>query len=227
MQVKRNLVYFIVITTLILLFSCGIPNVYVPESSDITIERDSTSGTFTITLSDTIKNELRDSSPTLYFLYTISSSDQSSTYSSAISDFNTSFASETSGSIITSSNPIYAYTSSDKSYSLYQLTRDNNAFNYQMGNDDSSLTLTLTRDTSENTLTLNDSSGNALYSEIKRFDDKIFTKDAGTGEIVDYEESGIYTVNVYLVVSCSFTSYTNTYNKQISSSTPILSFQLD
>ena len=227
MQVKRNLVYFIVITTLILLFSCGIPNVYVPESSDITIERDSTSGTFTITLSDTIKNELRDSSPTLYFLYTISSSDQSSTYSSAISDFNTSFASETSGSIITSSNPIYTYTSSDKSYSLYQLTRDNNAFNYQMGNDDSSLTLTLTRDTSENTLTLNDSSGNALYSEIKRFDDKIFTKDAGTGEIVDYEESGIYTVNVYLVVSCSFTSYTNTYNKQISSSSPILSFQLD
>ena len=224
---KRNLVYFIVITTLILLFSCGIPNVYVPESSDITIERDSTYGTFTITLSDTIKNELRDSSPTLYFLYTISSSDQSSTYSSAISDFNTSFASETSGSIITSSNPIYTYTSSDKSYSLYQLTRDNNAFNYQMGNDDSSLTLTLTRDTSENTLTLNDSSGNALYSEIKRFDDKIFTKDAGTGEIVDYEESGIYTVNVYLVVSCSFTSYTNTYNKQISSSSPILSFQLD
>ena len=224
---KRNLVYFIVITTLILLFSCGIPNVYVPESSDITVERDSTSGTFTITLSDTIKNELRDSSPTLYFLYTISSSDQSSTYSSAISDFNTSFASETSGSIITSSNPIYTYTSSDKSYSLYQLTRDNNAFNYQMGNDDSSLTLTLTRDTSENTLTLNDSSGNALYSEIKRFDDKIFTKDAGTGEIVDYEESGIYTVNVYLVVSCSFTSYTNTYNKQISSSSPILSFQLD
>lgn len=224
---KRNLVYFIVITTLILLFSCGIPNVYVPESSDITIERDSTYGTFTITLSDTIKNELRDSSPTLYFLYTISSSDQSSTYSSAISDFNTSFASETSGSIITSSNPIYTYTSSDKSYSLYQLTRDNNAFNYQMGNDDSSLTLTLTRDTSENTLTLNDSSGKALYSEIKRFDDKIFTKDAGTGEIVDYEESGIYTVNVYLVVSCSFTSYTNTYNKQISSSSPILSFQLD
>ena len=224
---KRNLVYFIVITTLILLFSCGIPNVYVPESSDITITRDSTSGTFTVTLSDTIKNELRDSSPTLYFLYTISSSDQSSTYSSAISSFNTSFASETSGSIITSSNPIYTYTSSDKSYSLYQLTRNNNAFNYQMGNDDSSLTLTLTRDTSENTLTLNDSSGNALYSEIKRFDDKIFTKDAGTGEIVDYEESGIYTVNVYLVVSCSFTSYTNTYNKQISSSSPILSFQLD
>ena len=224
---KRNLVYFIVITTLILLFSCGIPNVYVPESSDITITRDSTSGTFTVTLSDTIKNELRDSSPTLYFLYTISSSDQSSTYSSAISSFNTSFASETSGSIITSSNPIYTYTSSDKSYSLYQLTRDNNAFNYQMGNDDSSLTLTLTRDTSENTLALNDSNGSTIYSEIKRFDDKIFTKDAGTGEIVDYEESGIYTVNVYLVISCSFTSYTNTYNKQISSSSPILSFQLD
>ena len=224
---KSNLVYFIVITALILLFSCGIPNVYVPESSDITITRDSTSGTFTVTLSDTIKNELRDSSPTLYFLYTISSSDQSSTYSSAISSFDTSFASETSGSIITSSNPIYTYTSSDKSYSLYQLTRDNNAFNCQMGNDDSSLTLTLTRDTSENTLTLNDSSGSTIYSEIKRFDDKIFTKDAGTGEIVDYEESGIYTVNVYLVISCSFTSYTNTYNKQISSSSPILSFQLD
>lgn len=224
---KRSLVYFIVITTLILLFSCGIPNVYVPESSDITITRDSTSGTFTVTLSDTIRNELRDSSPTLYFLYTISSSDQSSTYSSVLSGFNTSFASETSGSIITSSNPIYTYTSSDKSYSLYQLTRDNDAFNYQMGNDDSSLTLTLARNTSENTLALNDSTGSTIYSEIKRFDDKIFTKDAGTGEIVDYEESGIYTVNVYLVVSCSFTSYTNTYNKQISSSSPILSFQLD
>ncbi len=226
MKVKRSLVYFIVITTLILLFSCGIPNVYVPESSDITITRDSTSGTFTVTLSDTIRNELRDSSPTLYFLYTISSSDQSSTYSSALSGFNTAFASETSGSIITSSNPIYTYTSSDKSYSLYQLTRDGNAFNYQMGNDDSSLTLTLTRNTSENTLTLNDSTGSTIYSEIKRFDDKIFTKDAGTEEIVDYEESGIYTVNVYLVVSCSFTSYTNTYNKQISSSSPVLSFNL-
>ncbi len=223
---KRNLVYFIVITTLILLFSCGIPNVYVPESSDITITRDSTSGTFTVTLSDTIRNELRDSSPTLYFLYTISSSDQSSTYSSVLSGFNTSFASETSGSIITSNNPIYTYTSGDKSYSLYQLTRDRNTFNYQMGNDDSSLTLTLTRNTSENTLTLNDSAGSTIYSEIKRFDDKIFTKDAGTEEIVDYEESGIYTVNVYLVVSCSFTSYTNTYNKQISSSSPVLSFNL-
>lgn len=223
---KKRRMFFIIITALILLFSCGIPEVYVPNSSDITITRDSSSGTFTVALSDTVKNELRDSSPTLYFFYTISSADQESTYKSLRNTFDTNFASETSGSIITSENPICDYTSGEKRYSLYQLTREGTTFNYLMGNDEASETLTLSFDTSENTLTLSDSSGTTLYSGIQRVGDKIFTQSASTSDIVDYT-AGSYTVNIYLVVSCSFTSYNNIYNTKIYNTDPILSFQMD
>lgn len=223
---RKRKIFFIIITALILLFSCGIPNAYVPNSSDITITKDSSSGTFTVALSDTVRNELRDSSPTLYFFYTISSGDQDSAYKSLRNTFDTNFASETSGSIITSENPICDYTSGEKQYSLYQLTREGSTFNYLMGNEVSSETLTLSYDTSENTLTLSDSSGTTLYSGIQRVGDKIFTQAASTSDIVDYT-AGSYTVNIYLVVSCSFTSYNNIYNTKIYNTDPILSFHMD
>ncbi len=226
---KRNRLFFIIITALVLLFSCGIPNVYVPDSSDITITPvDVDKGTFTITLSDTILGELSDSFPTLYFLYTISSGDQTSYYKSALDKFNSSYADETSGAVIPNDNPLSStkYTSSNKDYYVYQLTRSSEIFTYTLGNDTSSTTLTLYLDTSTNSLTLTDTAGNIIYSEIKRADNKTFKLSDGTSDIVDYAD-GTYTVNIYLVVSCKFDSYTNTYNKKINTSSPIYTFQIN
>lgn len=230
--------YFIFFTALLLFTTtCGIPNVYVPSygtssSSDIQITRDSDSGKFSITLSQTIINELSDNKPTLYFFYTISSSSQSSAVSSLLSTFNNNYAVETSGSIISSSNPISTYESgsgdSKKEYNLYQLTNSSgNRFSYDMGNDDSSSSFTLTLDSSSNTLTLTNVTNSSVISQnLVRYGNIAFTRSAGSQDITDYSPSETYYVEVYLVISCQFDNYSNTYNTKLEKSYPILKFQL-
>ncbi len=235
---KRVLFYFIFFSVLILLLTtCGIANVYVPtygtsSSSDIAVTRNSDTGAFTVTLSQTIINELSTNKPTLHFFYTISSSSQSSAYSSLISAFNNTFTQETSGNFINSDNPIFTneYGSNDskREYGLYQLTNSSGeAFSYDMGHDDLKNSFTITLDTSTNKITLTDEGNDSIITQyLGRYNNLTFTRSSGTNDITDYLSSEIYTVNVYLLISCRFDSYSNTYNTKIERSYPVLSFTL-
>ena len=234
---KRKVFYFILVSALILLTTtCGIPTVYVPtygtsSSSDIQITRNSATGEFTISLSDTIINELSSNEPALYFFYTISYN-QDSAMNSLISTFNNNYAVETSGSIINSSNPIVTYESgsgdSRKEYSLYQLAYSSgNAFSYDMGHGEKSCTFSLTLDSTSNTLTFSDEENDKVLNQnIMRYGAKAFSKAASSEDITDYSIEYSYEVNVYLVISCQFDNYNNTYNTKIDKSYPILKFTL-
>ena len=227
---KRRIVHFILIAALVLFtVSCGIPNIYVPSSSDISISTSSDkNGTFTVKLSQTLINELRDGSPTLYFFYTISESSQSNNYQNAISALNSNYCTETSGQIIdgTSGKPIATYTTvsgdTEKTYGVYQLSVDNldisaeteRVFTLKVDNDYS---LMLVRE------------DGTVINQIKRYNSEVFKKSQlNEGEeATDYEVGNIYSVKVYALLSCQFNVYNNVFNTKISSSSPILEFRLD
>ena len=226
---KRRIIHFILIAALVLFtVSCGIPNIYVPSSSDVSISTSSSAnGTFTVKLSQTLINELRDGSPTLYFFYTISESSQSSDFQSAVYALNTNYCSETSGQIIdgTSGKPIATYTKgsgdSEKTYGVYQLSVDNldisaeteRVFTLKVDNDYS---LMLVRE------------DGTVINQIKRYNSEVFRKSQlNEGEeATDYEVGNIYSVKIYALVSCQFNSYNNIFNTRISYSSPILEFIL-
>lgn len=230
---KRTGVCFILIAALFLLTTCGIPIIYVPSTSDVKITPDNkTNGLFTIYISDTTFNELTSSSPTLYFFYTIAdaSSEQDSGFSSLMTKFNSDYASETDGknipSVFQSDQPIIEYTSSSGNvYGLYQF---NNCVIYDISAQ-SDLTLQLVLDESTNLLTLQDENGNVLQSGITRFNEKSFSSadiKSYTNEIAVSNPSGTYYVNVYAVISCQFTSYTNIFNTKLTRATPVYKFSV-
>ena len=227
---KRRIIHFILIAALVLFtVSCGIPNIYVPSSSDVSISTSSDkNGTFTVKLSQTLINELRDGSPTLYFFYTISESSQSNNYQNAISALNSNYCIETSGQIIdgTSGKPIATYTTgsgdSEKTYGVYQLSVDNLDISAET---ERNFTLKVDNDYS---LMLVREDGTVI-NQIKRYNSKVFRKSQlNEGEeATDYSVNNVYTVKVYALVSCQFDAYNNVFNTKISSSSPILEFRLD
>ncbi len=228
---KRTGVCFILFAALFLLTTCGIPIIYVPSSSDVKITTvDEENGTFTVNISDITKNELTSTSPLLYFFYTISdqSSDQDSGFSSAISKYNSDYASETDGQPIpsefTSDQPIVKYTSSSGNvYGLYQFSK---LVSYDISGS-SERTLQFELDKSTNLINLLDENGNTIQSGITRFNGKSFSVDdikSSHDEIAVSNPSGTYYVKVYSVVSCQFSYYTNTYNTKLYRTTPVYSF---
>lgn len=222
----RKTICFILITALILLSSCGIPSIYVPTSSDIGWNRNKEKGTFTITLSTAVLEEMSSSYPDIYFFYTVSSEEtQKSAFSTLISTFNKTYCEETSGSIDFSSfgsEAVSTYKSGDNTYGIYKL---NNLKAVNISGE-SSVSFTLALDSSTGYLTLTDNNSGAVTTGIGRINNNKFDK-SFSGDITDYSASGIYTVKVYAVVSCQFDLYSNIYNTTISQDSPILQFTLN
>ena len=233
----KKIIVFIFVTALVfLLFSCGIPSIYVPSSSDIVITtpKDTTTGEFTVSLSSTVLSEMADGFPYIYFYYTVSSASQSQ-YSSAISSFNTTYCTDTAGTMVPTTHNdtecIASYTTgsgdSKKTYGIYQLYRLTSC-NISGKN---SITLTLKPNTDTGTLTLLDEDGNEVEKDIRRYNGYYFTKsdfvdsNKDHSEIVDFV-NGPYTVKVYALVSCQFNAYSNIYNTKLSYNYPILEFTL-
>ena len=225
---KRNIIYFLLLTALILFnISCGIPSIYVPNSTDVVIDPiDPDSGKFTITISSTTISELSSSSPDLYFFYTISELSQDSKYSSLLSSFNSKYAEETNGTNISSSSgdqPFLTYTSDDENYGLYQFS---NCVSVDISNI-SEETFTITKDTN-GCLTLSDEDSE-IKTNITRYNGESFSSDvisSSHNEIVDYNNTSTYYVRVYATISCQFTSYSNTYNTKLYSSKPVYEFMI-
>lgn len=228
---KRIGLCLILFTALILLTTCGIPYIYVPSSSDINIEPDSEKGEFSITISSVTEEEFAASSPTLFFFYTIAdeSDEQNTGYNNVISSFNSSYASPTDGMEISTTfnkntQPFIKTTTSSIDYGLYQF---DNLLYYDISGQNN-IKLKLALDTSTGTLKLTDiteSEEIPINEKILRYNGKTFTE---TDLKSDHSEisssslsSGSYYLNVYVVVSCKFKIYTNTYNTTISRTAPV------
>lgn len=232
---KRICVCFILFTALILLTTCGIPIIYVPTSSDISINADYDKGEFTISISSVTAAELSDSSPTLFFFYTIAdeSDVQRTGYNSVISSFNSSYATETDGTEIStvfkSEQPFIKATSNNVRYGLYQFS---NAVYYDISGE-TSIKLKIEMDTNTYKLNLYDiTEGEEILeiANITRYNEKSFSSsdlNSDHTEIASSDTSGTqYYLNVYAVVSCKFDYYTNTYNKTISRTSPVYKYLL-
>ena len=210
---KKIILFFIVCLTLFLFPSCGIPNVYVPSSSDINISVNESTNKIYVDISDTTFNELNNSSATLYLFYTVSSESQSSNYSSLISSFNSSYCSNTNGMIISQSQPtnsFFTYKSSNEEYRIYQPT----GVSFEL--DSKSNEFSFTYNSSNNTFELKDEEGNLLKS-FYRYNTKGFTSSINEYEERTGTEDNSYYITFYFLVSCNFSLYTNTYNTELSS----------
>ncbi len=208
---KKIILFFIVCLTLFLFPSCGIPNVYVPSSSDIYISVNESTNKIYVDISDTTFNELNNSSATLYLFYTVSSESQSSNYSSLISSFNSSYCSNTNGMIISQGQPtFFTYKSSNDEYKIYQPT----GVSFEL--DSKSNEFYFTYNSSNNIFELKDEEGNLLKS-FYRYNTKDFTSSINDYEERTGTEDTSYYITFYFLVSCNFSLYTNTYNTELSS----------
>lgn len=210
---KKIIIFFIVCLTLFLFPSCGIPNVYVPSSSDINITTNESTHNVSINISDTTFNELNNSIATLYLFYTVSSESQSSNYSSLIRSFNSSYCSNTNGMIISQSQPtnsFFTYKSSNEEYRIYQPT----GVSFEL--DSKSNDFTFTYNSSNNTFELKDEDGNLLKS-FSRYNTNAFSSSVNDYEERTGTEDTSYHITFYFLVSCNFSLYTNTYNTELSS----------
>ncbi len=208
---KKIILFFIVCLTLFLFPSCGIPNVYVPSSSDINISVNESTNKIYVDISDTTFNELNNSSATLYLFYTVSSESQSSNFGSLIRSFNSSYCSNTNGMIISQSQPtFFTYKSSNEEYKIYQPT----GVSFEL--DSKSNEFSFTYNSSNNTFELKDEEGNLLKS-FYRYNTKGFTSSVNEYEERTGTEDTSYYITFYFLVSCNFSLYTNTYNTELSS----------
>ena len=210
---KKIIIFFIVCLTLFLFPSCGIPNVYVPSSSDIYISVNESTNKIYVDISDTTFNELNNSSATLYLFYTVSSESQSSNFGSLIRSFNSSYCSNTNGMIISQSQPtdsFFTYKSSNEEYKIYQPT----GVSFEL--DSKSNEFSFTYNSSNNTFELKDEEGNLLKS-FYRYNTKGFTSSINDYEERTGTEDTSYYITFYFLVSCNFSLYTNTYNTELSS----------
>lgn len=225
---KRKVFYILLTAALVFfLVSCGIPSIYVPSSSDITITAED-DGKFTIKISDTTRTELSSSSPSLYFFYTISSSEQNSSYSSLLSSFNSKYAEETNGrnisSTFTDNQPFLGYTSGDNTYGLYQFS--NLVMIDISGISEDTFVLKLDESGYLNLSYYTNDGDIAIKEKITRFNYKTFDISSSHDEVVEYTAAGIYDLKVYALVSCQFNDYSNTYNTKLSSSAVVYNVNL-
>lgn len=212
---KKLFLFFILFLALFLFSSCGLPNVYVPSSSDINITVNGSSNKVSVDISDTTFNELHNSTATLYLFYTVSSESQSSNFNSLISSFNSSYCSNTNGMIISQNQPtksFFKFERNNEEYKIYQPT------GVSLDLNEKSNSFTFTYNSSNNTFELRDEDDN-LVKSFYRYNGNNFSS-----SINDYNdertgtEDTSYYITFYFLVSCNFNLYTNTYNTELSSS---------
>lgn len=223
---KRLLLFFIVFLTLFLFSSCGIPTVYVPQSSDIKMVINGDDLTqdneikLNIELSNELFNELENSQYTLLFFYTVSNSSESSNYSKLIDAFNSEYALETEGTKLNNSSAtngkITTITQSNIEYSLFQCSISDTSL---LDINQKEITLIITIDQDDIVIKNLDNPEEA--TKITRVNGSSFFDNSetykSTGEIAsdsNYDFSQ-YEVSIYPLISATFLNYSNTYNTKL------------
>ena len=224
---KKRILMFLTLLTLLFISSCGIPNMFVPDESSVSFITDESNKKAKIVInSPYLKAEENNLSysPELNLFYIIRGTNGSSIYSSLLSAFNSSYCNYPYCNPITGSkvdgSPLIEYKSGDTTYGLYQFFGDDSVItnNYFI---DGCFNLGFDFSADEGfILSIFDNYGNLLEQrDLKRsYDQKPFSL---LSDINDDEElRGEYVepveVVVYATVTFAFTEYTNIWNTKIS-----------
>ena len=233
-MIKRLGIIFTIISVLFL-FSCGIPSIYVPVSSDISITSDSVY----INTSTLNSSLLRSGSPYLNIYYQIVPEGLTPQYpySTINNKFISDYCNETSGRNINKRNgsPFYKYdyttsindTSATLTYGLYQFVdaKTNSTINIPINGLDSLVSNNWNYNLSINDdnyleLTIETASGNVTYN-LARYNGSSFSNSNTpyiTNEIPsEYAYSNDitnYQLRVYALVTLQFNNYNNIYNSK-------------
>ena len=215
---KKRLLF---ISLLILLFfsSCGIPNMVVPDSNAVSISADDTSKSYTITISDPFllnRNNLSSYSPEIYLFYTVSTSSTSSGgFSKLITTFNTNYCSYPDCKPLSSSDGEVGFLDesyNDDTYSLFLFNGNSgiisnsylegDRFNLEFSQVNGDLILSIYG--SDNSL--------IIKRTLKSNGDNSFFTNEFQNEIGSYVDS----IEIYAVISYSFSEYSNVWNTKLS-----------
>ena len=126
---KKGKYLFLALLALLFLSSCGIPNMFVPDENSVSFIKDTNNNKASIIInSDYLKDSTKNLSysPEVNLFYVIKSSKDSSSYSSLLSSFNSSYCNYPYCNPITGAkvdgSPLVEYKSGDTIYGLYDVS---------------------------------------------------------------------------------------------------------
>ena len=233
---KKGKYLFLALLALLFLSSCGIPNMFVPDENSVSFIKDTNHNKASIIInSDYLKDSTKNLSysPEVNLFYVIKSSKDSSSYSSLLSSFNSSYCNYPYCNPITGAkvdgSPLVEYKSGDTTYGLYQFFGDDSVIsNDYFINGELRLAFEFNESTGLLLRIFNDQDNEILRKELRRsFDGDSFSSlsDIRDGEELVSDPVLPVEVVVYSTVTFSFTEYTNIWNTKISKE--LFSFKLD
>lgn len=219
---KKRLL-FISLLILLIFSSCGIPNMVVPDSNAVSIYADDTLDSYTITINDPFllnSNNLSSYSPEIYLFYTVSTSSTSSGgFSKLITSFNTNYCSYPDCKPLSSSDGEVGFL--DESY-------DNDTYSLFLFNGNSGIISNSYLEGDKFSLKFSKSDNdNDLILSIYGSDGSLITektlKSNGNNSFFSIEfhneiSSEVNSIDIYAVISYSFSEYSNVWNTKLSTS---------
>lgn len=216
---KKRLL-FISLLILLIFSSCGIPNMVVPDSNAVSISADDTSDSYTITINDPFllnRSNLSSYSPEIYLFYTVSTQSTSSGgFSKLITTFNTNYCSYPDCKPLSSSDGEVGFLDesyNDDTYSLF-LFNGNSGIISNSDLEGDKFSLKFSKSDNDNDLILSISgSDNSLIVErtLKSNGNNSFFSNEFQNEI----GSDVKSIEIYAVISYSFSEYSNVWNTKL------------
>ena len=220
---KRHL--FISLLILLIFSSCGIPNMVVPDSNAVSISADDTLNSYTITINDPFllnRSNLSSYSPEIYLFYTVSTQSTSSGgFSKLIATFNTNYCSYPDCKPLSSSDGEVGFLDesyNDDTYSLFLFNGNSGVISNSYLEGDK-FNLKFSQHANDLILSIYGSDGSLITEEItlKSNGNNSFFSNEFQNEI----GSEVDSIEIYAVISYSFSEYSNVWNTKLSYSKKI------
>ena len=220
---KKRLL-FISLLILLIFSSCGIPNMVVPDSNAVSISADDTS--YTITINDPFllnSNNLSSYSPEIYLFYTVSTQSTSSGgFSKLITSFNTNYCSYPDCKPLSSSDGEVGFLDEsydNDTYSLFLFNGNSGVIsNSYLEGDKFSLKFSKSDNDNDLILSIYGSDGSLITEKtLKSNGNKSFFSYEFQNEI----GSEVKSIEIYAVISYSFSEYSNVWNTKLNKSNNI------
>ena len=218
---KKRLL-FISLLILLIFSSCGIPNMVVPDSNAVSISADDPSKSYTITINDPFllnRSNLSSYSPEIYLFYTVSTqSTSSSGFSKLISTFNTNYCSYPDCKPLSSSDGEIGFLDEsydNDTYSLFLFSGNSGVISNSYLEGDK-FNLKFSQHANDLILSIYSSDGSLITEEItlKSNGNNSFFSNEFQNEI----GSEVKSIEIYAVISYSFSEYSNVWNTKLSTS---------
>ena len=218
---KRHL--FISLLILLIFSSCGIPNMVVPDSNAVSISADDTLDSYIITINDPFllnRSNLSSYSPEIYLFYTVSTTSSSSSgFSKLIITFNTNYCSYPDCKPLSSSDGEVGFLDEsydNDTYSLFLFNGNSGIIsNSYLEGDKFSLKFSKSDNDNDLMLSIYGSDGSLITEKtLKSNGNNSFFSNEFHNEI----GSEVNSIDIYAVISYSFSEYSNVWNTKLSTS---------